>query len=256
MSLSLRVSIYAKSKDYHKILSVKLHTIIEKLKKLYPKAEFLSAVDSKPVLERDLAYRSGLGWIGKNTCLINKENGSLFFIAEILTSLSLKELKDSNKSKTKKTFYSDHCGTCTRCIDVCPTKALRPHYLEVDKCISYRTIEKKEISKDILNSKTHSWLFGCDLCQTVCPWNEKVHGKDNMRDLETWSVGEDQKNELSEILKASNKSLDKTYKELSELFLFTFYLITLTVKSLNCFYSLVFVVLINKRPVYYIPKCF
>ncbi len=213
LNSSLKISMYAKSKDYHKTLSIKLSKIIEKLQNIYPKAKFLSAVDSKPVLERDLAYRSGLGWIGKNTCLINKKNGSLFFIAEILTDLSVKDLKKLDTSFTKTPLYSDHCGTCTRCIDICPTKALKPHYLEVDKCISYRTIEKKEISKDVLKDKTHSWLFGCDLCQSVCPWNELAFGKDSMRDLEKWSVGKNQIKELEEILKASNKSLDKKYKE-------------------------------------------
>ena len=208
LNSSLRVSIYAKSKDYHIKLNDKLQTIINDLKIWYPKEDFLSAVDSKPVLEKDLAFRAGLGWIGKNTCLLNKEHGSLFFIAEILTSL-----KFDDEKRTLITHPTDHCGTCTRCIDVCPTDALTPHKLEVDKCISYRTIEKKDISKDVLHSPTDSWLFGCDLCQTVCPWNEKVFGKDNMRRLEKWSVGEEQIEELKDILLSSNKSLEKKYRE-------------------------------------------
>ena len=201
---SLRVSIYAKSKDYHSVLKEKLDNIIENLQKLYPDEEFFSAVDSQPVLEKDLAFKAGLGWIGKNTCLLYRDHGSLFFVAEILTSL---ELTDH-----KKPVPTDHCGTCTRCIDICPTQALTPHKLEVEKCISYRTIEKKDISKRVLKDSLDSWFFGCDLCQTVCPWNEKVFGKENMRKLEEWKITDEQVTELQEILLSSNKSLDRKYK--------------------------------------------
>jgi epoxyqueuosine reductase len=205
---SLRVSVYAKSKDYHLVLKEKLDSIVFELKRSFPEEEFLSAVDSMPVLEKDLAFKAGLGWIGKNTCLLNKDHGSLFFVAEILTSLDLESLKQK-----KAPLQTDHCGTCTRCIEVCPTEALTPHKLEVEKCISYRTIEKKDSSKEVLKSPLHSWFFGCDLCQTVCPWNEKVFGKDQMRSLEEWEVTDQQIFELEEILKSSNKSLDKKYKD-------------------------------------------
>ena len=206
---SLRISIYARSRDYHLKLKEKLESIILELKKHFPNEEFLSAVDSFPVLEKDLAFKANLGWIGKNTCLLNKEHGSLFFIAEILTSLTFKDLKKPLPSS----LPTDHCGTCTKCIEICPTSALSPHKLEVEKCISYRTIEKKDISKEVLKEPLKSWFFGCDLCQTVCPWNEKVFSKNEMKSLEKWTITDKQIKELKEILLSSNKALDKKYKE-------------------------------------------
>jgi len=202
---SLKISIYAKKQDYHKILKEKLDSIIVKLQKEYPIDRFTHAIDSKPVLERDLAFKAGLGWIGKNTCLINKTHGSLFFIAEILSTLSLLD--------EKKMTQSDHCGTCTRCIDACPTDALSPHKLDVEKCISYRSIEKKDITNSVLDAPLDSWIFGCDICQTVCPWNEKAHTKDEMRGLEEWSLNEESIEEIKFILTSSNKSLDKKYAD-------------------------------------------
>lgn len=210
LSSSLRVAEYAKSKDYHFVLKQKLDTIIFKLKEEYPNETFESATDSKPYLERDLAYRAGLGWIGKNTCLLNKEHGSLFFIAEILTSLNLKKLEKLDKKNELKT---DHCGTCTKCIDVCPTEALTPRKMIVEKCISYRNIESKSFLIDELTNKNESWFFGCDLCQTVCPWNEKAHGKQIMETLTTKpDTSELHINELKKILESSNNSLEKKYQ--------------------------------------------
>lgn len=203
----LKISLYAKKRDYHLELTEKLNLIISKLKDLHPEAQFLSAVDSKPVLEKDLAFKAGLGWVGKNTCLLNKNQGSLFFIAEILTDLELPNSKTSLKS--------DHCGTCRKCIEVCPTGALTPRKLEVDKCISFRNIESKDYTTKVLTqSPLHSWFFGCDLCQTVCPWNEKVFGKDNMEKLNNYNgIGRDAQKELEEILSLSNNQLMEKYKD-------------------------------------------
>lgn len=122
-----------------------------------------------PLLERDLAYRAGLGWIGKNTCLINEKRGSLFFLGEIVTTLRL---------EAKFTAAADRCGTCTRCIDACPTGALvEPRKLDARKCISYLTIESKNVPSSELRDLNRDFYYGCDICQTVCPWNVKIHGE-------------------------------------------------------------------------------
>lgn len=202
---NLKVALYAWDEDYHTSLSQKLQAIAQELEEDFPGESFKAAVDSFPVLERDLAYRAGLGWMGKNTCLLNKEHGSLFYIAEILTSL---------KSKTTPEFKTDHCGTCTKCIDSCPTGALTPRKLEVDKCISYRNIEDKDRSLKTLEKPLHGWFFGCDICQTVCPWNEKTHGKDEMATLsQPFHFSPESITELKNILSQSNKELMETYKD-------------------------------------------
>lgn len=204
---SLKVALYAQEKDYHYKINDKLKLITNSLKEKYPNNNFSHSVDSAPVLERDLAYRAGLGWMGKNTCIIDKEHGSLFYIAEILTDYEPTQT-------TKLSLQTDHCGTCTRCIDACPTRALTPRKLEVDKCISYRNIEDKDTSPTTLDKKLDSWFFGCDICQTVCPWNEKSHGKDNMQELNTpFKVTKDVIEELKSILSQSNSQLAKTYRD-------------------------------------------
>lgn len=161
-----RRALYSQGKDYHLWLREKLLKLIETLKYHYPDEEFLAFTDSAPVLERDLAYRAGLGWFGKNSCLIHPKKGSLFFICEIYSSLDL---------KVQQTPLPDFCGTCTRCIDICPTQAIRTDKtLEATKCISYMTIESREVPAEDLRSKIGDWFFGCDLCQTTCPWNQKI----------------------------------------------------------------------------------
>ena len=162
-----RVALYAKGFDYHFFLKEKLNSLISKLKKIYPQEEFLPVTDSFPLMERDLAARAGLGWFGKNTCLIHPKKGSLFLLCEILTSLDLAE--------TQKPL-PDFCGTCTKCIEICPTSAIEsPRLLNATKCISYWTIESRKIPPEPLREKFGDWLFGCDLCQTVCPWNQKIY---------------------------------------------------------------------------------
>lgn len=170
-----RVALYAHNEDYHLWLKQKLIEIIAQLQLQYPDELFLPYVDSGPILERDMAYQNRLGWFGKNTCLIHPEHGSLFFIAEILTSLNLDSEHD--------TFLAlpDFCGTCQKCIEICPTGALiAPQTLKADDCISYLTIEAKTNPPVHLRKKIGDWFFGCDLCQTVCPWNEKVFRKKNI----------------------------------------------------------------------------
>lgn len=203
-----KVALYAQGIDYHHWLKDKLSTTVTELKKLYPNEEFLPLTDSSPFLERDYAYQAGLGWIGKNTCLISQEKGSLFFIGEILSTL-----KHNIDPKNIPTILApDRCGNCTRCIDVCPTKALDDDKkLDARKCISYLTIEVKTPPPVELREGMQDWLFGCDLCQTVCPWNQKVFGKEIH--LEKKEKSTELIEELRWILTTSNRQLMKELKE-------------------------------------------
>lgn len=156
---------YARGRDYHEDLAQRHGKIIDELKSIFPDAHFLGCVDTKAVLERDAASQAGLGWIGKNTCLINQDLGSFLFISEILTTLTLTPDKP----------VADHCGTCARCLDACPTSALTaPRELDPLRCISYWTIEAKSPPPAGLEKKFGAQFFGCDICQDVCPWNQKA----------------------------------------------------------------------------------
>ncbi|MFK8138593.1 MAG: tRNA epoxyqueuosine(34) reductase QueG [Bdellovibrionales bacterium] len=208
-----KVALFARGEDYHRWLKAKCDQIIEELSKMYPKEQFVSFTDSAPVLERDLAHRAGLGWVGKNTCLIHPQKGSLFFIAEIFTTMSL---------QAEDQLVPDRCGTCTKCIDICPTNALTERELDATKCISYWTIEAKEIAPKDLRSNFGSWYFGCDICQSVCPWNKKVFGKEFFGSLQDQGVygaedelSEEKRNNLIDdlkwILTSSNKKIQKRF---------------------------------------------
>jgi epoxyqueuosine reductase len=159
-----KISKYAYGKDYHEVIREKLksflHTITEKIGQVNGRG----FVDSAPVLERSWAERSGLGWIGKNGNLITKNNGSFYFIATLITDLEL-QYDDP--------FVKDYCGTCTKCIDNCPTEAILPDkVVDGSKCISYFTIElKDQLIPGEMKGKFDNWMFGCDTCQDVCPWN-------------------------------------------------------------------------------------
>ena len=188
--------------DYHATISEELNPVLLELRERYPGAKFQLALDAQPVLERDLAVRAGLGWIGKNTCVLDRLGGSLFFIAEILTSLETDEAALE---------VQDFCGTCTRCLDACPTKALvAPRVLDATKCISYWTIESKKIPPKDLRSKFGDWFFGCDICQTVCPWNIKVHGANRMMPLP--SDREQLVSDLRFILQGSNREIERRFE--------------------------------------------
>ncbi len=161
-----RSALYAKGFDYHFWIKEKLQVFIDELRLLYPEEAFETHTDSSPLLERDLAERAGLGWFGKNTCLIHPKKGSLFLLGEILTSLDF-ELKMEE--------IPDFCGKCQKCMEVCPTQAITaPRVLDASKCISYLTIESKKIPGEELRKAIGDWFFGCDICQTACPWNQKV----------------------------------------------------------------------------------
>jgi epoxyqueuosine reductase len=159
-----KISKYAFGKDYHEVIRSKLNELIELIKENVGEIHGRGFVDSAPVLERTWAQRSGLGWVGKNGNLITKQSGSFYFIATLITDLEL-EYDDP--------FAKDYCGTCTRCIDECPTDAILPgKVIDGSKCISYFTIELKEmLIPGEMKGKFDDWMFGCDTCQDVCPWN-------------------------------------------------------------------------------------
>ncbi|KYG80171.1 epoxyqueuosine reductase [Roseivirga ehrenbergii] len=157
----LKLAKYAYGEDYHFVIKDRLKTFISILKEEIGDVEGRVFVDSAPVMERQWAAKSGLGWLGKNTLLINKGQGSYFFLAELIIDL---ELEPDGPIK-------DYCGTCTRCIDACPTDAITPYEVDANKCISYLTIELKDQIPDTFQGKMNNWIFGCDICQEVCPWN-------------------------------------------------------------------------------------
>ena len=161
-----RISRYAWSPiDYHDVIHDRLKQLVALVKRLHPGAAARGVVDSAPLLEREFAQLAGLGWVGKNTLLLNKHRGSYFFLAALLTDQEL---------AYDEPLAADHCGTCTACLDACPTKAFpRPYVLDATKCISYLTIELRDSIPTDLRPGIGDWLFGCDICQEVCPWNAK-----------------------------------------------------------------------------------
>ncbi|MEI8278481.1 MAG: tRNA epoxyqueuosine(34) reductase QueG [Bacteroidota bacterium] len=173
-----KVAKYAWGTDYHYVIKDKLHDLLDFIRQHIGAVDGRGFVDSAPVLERSWAVKSGLGWIGKNGNLLNKQAGSFFFIATLITDLDL---------VADMPFATDHCGSCTRCIDACPTDAIvSPTEVDGSKCISYFTIELKDamIPKDIA-AKMEGWMFGCDICQDVCPWNRfsKAHTETSFKPL-------------------------------------------------------------------------
>lgn len=159
------IASYALNQDYHEVLPEKLISLVEFLeKKVGHPVPNRWYTDTGPILERELAMRAGLGWIGKNTMLINRDHGSYFLISEILLGLDL---------VTDLPITESFCGSCTNCLDTCPTGALwEPHTLDANRCISYLTIEHREEIPLELRPKMGDWVFGCDICQVVCPWNK------------------------------------------------------------------------------------
>ncbi|MBL7764664.1 MAG: tRNA epoxyqueuosine(34) reductase QueG [Chitinophagaceae bacterium] len=188
-----KVSKYAWGKDYHDVIRIKLNELLIFIRDEIGEVSGRGFVDSAPVLERSWAQRSGLGWIGKNANLITRHQGSFFFIATLITDLELQEDLPTLK---------DYCGTCTRCIDACPTGAILPEK-EIDgsRCISYYTIELKDalIQTD---RRWDEWIFGCDICQDVCPWNRFSK-----------PTTESQFKPIPEILNFSNKDWEEITEE-------------------------------------------
>jgi epoxyqueuosine reductase len=159
-----KISKYAYGRDYHEIIKEKLNQLLSLLKEKIGAIHGRGFVDSAPILERSWAQRSGLGWIGKNGNLITKQQGSFFFIATLITDLEV---------AYDDVFAKDYCGTCTKCIDACPTNAILDNkIIDGSRCISYFTIELKDmLIPNEMKDKFENWMFGCDICQDVCPWN-------------------------------------------------------------------------------------
>lgn len=171
-----KISSYAYGRDYHEVIRSKLNTLKERMLERFGELHIRGFVDSAPVLERSWAVRSGLGWVGKNGNLITKEQGSFFFIATLITD---------KEFVYEESFSRDFCGTCNRCVEACPTGAILPgKEIDGSRCISYYTIELKEalISSE---KKWEDWIFGCDVCQDVCPWNRfsKPHQEEGLKPL-------------------------------------------------------------------------
>jgi epoxyqueuosine reductase len=158
------ISQYARGVDYHDLMRDRLEELTRYIKEIRPGAEAKVYVDTGPVLEKAWAVRAGLGWQGKNTNILNRKLGSWFFLGEILLDQAL----DYDRS------VADHCGSCTRCIDACPTQALEPYLLDSRRCISYLTIEQREDIAEEFRAPMGNLIYGCDICQDVCPWNRKA----------------------------------------------------------------------------------
>ncbi len=158
-----KLAMYAQGEDYHFVLKQKLNELLAFIATEIGEVNGRCFVDSAPIMEREWARRSGAGWLGRNTLLIDPKRGSYFFLAELILDLAL--VVDAP--------MRDYCGTCTRCIDACPTDAIAPsgYLVDASKCISYLTIELREAIPDEFVGKMDGWMFGCDICQEVCPWN-------------------------------------------------------------------------------------
>ena len=159
---NFKISKYAYGEDYHEVIKDILKNMVAELQEEIGEFGFRVFVDSAPVLEKAWARKSGLGWVGKNANLITKKHGSFYFLAEIICDLELEY----------DLAVTDHCGSCRACIDACPTQAIvSDRIVDGSKCISYATIELKNEIPDYFNGKMDDWIFGCDVCQDVCPWN-------------------------------------------------------------------------------------
>lgn len=162
--VDFKISRYAMGRDYHTVLKKKMRRLFAYIKQLIPEAEARFFVDSAPVLERVLAQQAGLGWIGKNTMLITREYGSWVFLCEIFINIKL---------EPDPPLHASYCGKCNKCIEACPTGALQAYRLNSSKCLSFINIESKAALPQWYSKKAGFWVFGCDICQEVCPWNRK-----------------------------------------------------------------------------------
>ena len=174
----INIASYARGDDYHDVLPLRMQALVQFIEgQVGGPVANRWYTDTGPILERDLAQRAGIGWIGKNTCLIHPRHGSYFLLSEIFLDLEL---------EPDAPFITDHCGTCTRCIEACPTDCILPdRIIDATRCISYLTIELKDDIPLELREKTGDWVFGCDICQQVCPWNRFAGEGDTAFDAKT-----------------------------------------------------------------------
>jgi epoxyqueuosine reductase len=175
--LTGQIASYAWGEDYHDVIPARLKLLVafveERTGGTIPNRLY---TDTGPILERDLAQQAGLGWIGKNTCLINPQQGSFFLLAEVFLGIKL---------EPDTPFNADHCGTCTRCIEACPTSCIQAdRTIDASKCISYLTIELKGAIPRDLRDQVGNWIFGCDICQQVCPWNQRFADQGNSNQVD------------------------------------------------------------------------
>lgn len=197
-----KISRYAWGKDYHLIIWKKLENLVDEIKKIDNSFEAKAYVDTGPVMDKAWAVKSGIGWLGKHTNVINKEYGSWFFIATLVTNFEFE--------------YSlpieDFCGSCRACIDACPTNAIIEEYvIDANKCISYLTIENKNEIPEQFKGKFENWIFGCDICQEVCPWNNKFSKVTDK--VEFFPVNNNKEIRLDEVVSLSKEEFNKRFKE-------------------------------------------
>jgi epoxyqueuosine reductase len=201
-ALAPKISKYAFGNDYHEVIRTKLKLFLQQIKEKIGEVQGRGFVDSAPVLERAWAQKAGIGWIGKNGNLINKQSGSFFFIATLIVDLEL--MYDD-------AFAKDYCGSCTKCIDDCPTDAILPDkVIDGSKCISYFTIELKDtLIPDAMKGKFENWIFGCDVCQDVCPWNRFSKSTDEINFTPIPEILNLTNNDWEELTEESFKSIFK-----------------------------------------------
>ncbi len=194
-----KVSRFAWGKDYHYIIWEKLDVLISELKLIDSNFEAKSYVDTGPVMDKAWAVRSGLGWQGKHSNIINPQIGSWFFIATIITNYEFSTSK----------IITDHCGKCTACIDACPTDSIvEPYVIDANRCISNLTIENKGDIPTEFKNKFEGWIFGCDICQEVCPWNKKFS---TPTQIEEFIQGDNREIELQSVSELTNSRFKKKY---------------------------------------------
>jgi len=188
-----KLSTYAYGRDYHKVVRKRLKPLMAFIVEHFGEVAMRAFVDSGPVMEKAWAQRSGVGWIGKHTNVIRQGTGSFFFLCELITDLELEPDPPA----------TDHCGTCRRCIDACPTDAITPYQVDATKCISYLTIELKDAIPEEFAGRMNNWAFGCDICQQVCPWNRfsTPHGEPEFRPRpELMALTTDEWNGMTEVV--------------------------------------------------------
>ena len=196
-----KISRYAWGTDYHLVIWEMLNELENEMREIDPAFDSISYVDTGPVMDKVWAVKSGLGWMGKHTNVITKEFGSWIFLATVITNYEFNYAQE----------MPDFCGTCTACIDACPTSAIiNPYLVDSNKCISYLTIENKKEIPDEFNGKFNDWLFGCDICQDVCPWNIKFAEETSNREF----YPSERKTEidLNEVLQMENSEFKKRFE--------------------------------------------
>jgi len=197
-----KISRYAWGTDYHIIIKKMLNELEERLKIIDPEFQSISYVDTGPVMDKAWAVKAGIGWLGKHTNVINREIGSWFFIANIITNIEFDYTSP----------IQDYCGSCTACLDACPTNAIVKEYVvDSNKCISYLTIENKGEIPEKFKDDFNDWLFGCDICQDVCPWNQKFPAETSIQEFHLREKNKEL--ELDEVIEMDENEFNLRFKD-------------------------------------------